>query len=259
MIRTMRGMLAVAVTCLLGVGLLRGNQPAALNDTAWVLAALPGRTLVTGVTATLRFEAARATGSDGCNRFTMTYTATDTSLRFAPSGISTQMACPDPVMRQAAAFTSAMSRTRRHLVQGGQLQLLGEDGGVLAVLDPQSTTLAGTSWDVTGFNNGKQAVVSVVTGTALTMTFGNDGNLSGSAGCNSYTASFTAKGRTTAIGSPASTRKMCGQPPGVMDQEQQFLRALPTAGLFRMEGERLEMRTADDSTLVLTASRKALK
>jgi hypothetical protein len=42
---------------------------------------------------------------------------------------------------------------------------------------------------VTGYNNGKQAVVSVVIGSELTADFKADGNLGGSAGCNSYFAS----------------------------------------------------------------------
>lgn len=232
------------------------SQASPLDGSAWVLASLAGQQ-VSGANTTLRFEGGRATGSDGCNRFSTTYTASGASLQFAPSGISTQMACPDPVMKQGAAFTNAMNRTRSHRIQAGQLHLLGEDGGVLAVFDPQALTLAGTSWDVTGFNNGKQAVISAVIGTTLTMTFGADGTLSGSAGCNSYTAPFTAAGGAVTIGPPVSTRKMCTQPAGIMEQEQQFLRALPTARIFRLEGDRLEMRTAADGEMVLTASRKA--
>lgn len=231
------------------------SQASPLDGTAWIVISLAGQP-VSGTGATMRFEGGRATGSDGCNRFSTTYTASGASLQFAPSGISTQMACPDPVMKQAAAFTNAMSRTRSHRIQAGQLHLLGEGEGVLAVLDPQALTLAGTSWEVTGFNNGKQAVISAVIGTALTMTFGTDGTLSGSAGCNSYTAPFTATGGAVTIGPPVSTRKMCTQPAGIMEQEQQFLRALPTARIFRLEGDRLEMRTAADGEMVLTASRK---
>ena len=41
-----------------------------------------------------------------------------------------------------------------------------------------------------GYNNGKQAVVSVTPGTTLTANFGADGMLSGGAGCNDYAASY---------------------------------------------------------------------
>jgi heat shock protein HslJ len=234
-------------------------QASPLDGSAWILTSLPGHRVI-GTGATLRFEGGRATGSDGCNRFTTAYTATTTALRFEAQGASTRMACPDPVAQQAMAFTNAMSRTRSHRTVGGKLQLLGEDGGVLAEFDPQPTTLAGTSWDVTGFNNGKEAVVSPIAGTQLTMIFGADGNLSGNAGCNTYTASVTTKGSTVTIGPPAATRRMCAQPQGVMEQEQQFLRALPTARFFRMEGNGLEMRTeVNAGAMVVTATRPAAK
>jgi heat shock protein HslJ len=235
------------------------SQGSPLDGSAWVLTSLPGHRVI-GTAATLRFEGGRATGSDGCNRIATTYTATASSLRFESPGVSTQMACPDPVAQQAMAFTNAMSRTRSHRTQAGTLQLLGEDGGVLATLDPQPLTLAGTSWDVTGFNNGKEAFVSPIAGTRLTMTFGADGNLSGSAGCNTYTATATITGSTVAIGPPAATRRLCAQPQGVMDQEQQFLRALPTARFLRLEGSGLEMRTeVNAGAMVVTATRTPAK
>lgn len=253
------GSVAITVWLLAGpIAPMTAAQPSPLDGTAWVLASLAGQQ-ASGTNATMRFEGGRATGSDGCNRFSTTYTASGASLQFAPSGISTQMACPAPVMKQAAAFTNAMSRTRNHRIQAGQLQLLGEDGGVLATFDPQSLTLAGSSWEVTGFNNGRQAVVSPVIGTMLTMTFGADGTLSGSAGCNGYSAAFTSTGTNVTINPPVATRKLCTTPAGVMEQEQQFLQALPTARIFRMEGDRLDLRTADDGALVVTANRRLAK
>jgi heat shock protein HslJ len=39
--------------------------------------------------------------------------------------------------------------------------------------------------------------------------------------------------------------KMCNDPEGVMDQESQFLAALESAATYKIEGTRLELRTAD--------------
>jgi heat shock protein HslJ len=44
-------------------------DPPSLDDTAWVLAELPGRALLSDHGITLRFEDGRAAGSDGCNRY----------------------------------------------------------------------------------------------------------------------------------------------------------------------------------------------
>jgi heat shock protein HslJ len=129
-------------------------------------------------------------------------------------------------------------------VAAGKLELLTAEGAVLATFAAQSQSLAGTSWNVTGYNNGKQAVVSVLNGTSLTMAFAADGKVGGSAGCNRYSAAYTSEGQKLNIGPAAATRMMCTKPEGVMEQEQQFLRALETVATARFEGDRLELRTA---------------
>jgi hypothetical protein len=67
----------------------------------------------------------------------------------------------------------------------------------------------------------------------------------GSAGCNAYTASYTLNGNTIDIGPAASTRMLCSAPPGRMDQEAAYLAALQTARVYRIEGNRLILETAD--------------
>lgn len=220
-----------------------------LDGTAWVLSSLPGRALVEGTTATLRFEGGRASGTDGCNRYTTTYTADGSKLRFDAAGAATMMACEPGVMEQARAFTSSLGATRSHRIAAGQLQLLGPDDAVVASFAPQAQSLAGASWRVTGFNNGRQAVVSVLADTQLTISFAADGRVSGSAGCNNFMGTYTASGSSLKLGPAATTRKLCAQP-GVMEQEQQFLKALETVATFRQEGERAELRTEDGALAV---------
>jgi heat shock protein HslJ len=48
---------------------------------------------------------------------------------------------------------------------------------------------------------------------------------------------------------------MCASPAGVMEQEQQFLKALETVTTARMEGDRLELRTATGA-LAATLAKK---
>lgn len=220
-----------------------------LDGTAWVLSSLQGRSLVEGATATLRFEGGRASGTDGCNRYATSYTADGSKLTFGTAGAATMMACAPEVMEQARDFTSSLGKTSSHRIEGGQLQLLGPDGAVVASFAPQSLALAGTSWRVTSYNNGRQAVVSVLAGTGLSMAFAADGRVSGSAGCNNFMGTFTVSGSSLKLGPPATTRKMCAQP-GVMEQERQFLKALESVATIRQEGERAELRTADGALAV---------
>ena len=244
---TVRVMASLAATCLLAACSAMSSAPEqrALNGTAWVLSSLRGQAPLAESTPTLRFEGGRVSGTDGCNRYIVPHTVTGTTLEVGPKGASTQMACPPPVMKQATAFTSALTQARSYRIAAGKLELLTAEGNVLATFAAQSQSLAGTSWTVTGYNNGKQAVVSVLNGTSLTMSFAGDGKLSGSAGCNRYTATYTSDAEKLTFGPAAATRKMCAKPEGVMEQEQQFLRALETVATARFEGDRLELRTAE--------------
>jgi heat shock protein HslJ len=103
---------------------------------------------------------------------------------------------------------------------------------------------------VLAYNNGKQAVVSVLAETKLTAVFGKGGSLTGFAGCNDYNASYKAAAPKISIGPVASTRKHCEEPAGVGEQETSYLAALETAATYRVEGSRLELRTADGGLAV---------
>lgn len=225
-------------------------EPPELEGTAWVLAAIPGQTPVAGATPTLRFEGGRAGGSDGCNRYSTSYTADGSALKLDPAGAMTQMACAPDVMQLAGAFMSSLKGTRSYRITDGELQLLDTGGALLARFAPQPQELAGTSWRVIGYNNGKQAVVSVIIGTQLTMVFGDDGGVSGTAGCNSYTGSYTATGASLHFGPAAITGRMCAEPERVMEQEQLFLKALETVATVRIEGNRAELRRANGALAV---------
>jgi heat shock protein HslJ len=225
-------------------------DPPRLDGTAWVLAELPGRPRVPDSSVTLRFEDGRASGTDGCNRYGFSYSGTGSKLEFAPSGISTQMACAPDLMQQAEAFKAGLIRTRAFGMESGQLRLLDAEGAVLARFTAQPEGLAGTAWIVNGYNNGRQAVVSVLNGSKLSMEFSADGRVAGYAGCNRYTGSFKQDGKALSFGPAAATRRMCIEPEGVMEQEQQFLKALETVATARQEADQLEMRTADGALAV---------
>ena len=221
-----------------------------VDGSAWTLAWVPGFELPAQPLATLRFEAGRAAGTDSCNRYTTAYTRKGSQLQFGEKGAATLMACAPEVMQVANAFGAILYDTRSYRIEFDTLTLFNADGKPLARLQEQANPLAGTSWQVTAVNNGRQAVVSVLTGTALTMVFGKDGKLSGSAGCNNFSAAFRAEGSALSIDAPVATRMMCAQPEGRMAQEAQFLAALATAASARHEGDQLELRTAGGALAV---------
>ena len=221
-----------------------------LGGTAWVLDSLGGEAPLAGHVPTLRFEGSRAAGSDGCNRYMAEWQAAGPKLAFTSGPAATLMACEPAVMTQADTYRAALGDAKAYRREGDRLLLLAEDGRVLATFTAQPSGLAGTAWQVTGYNNGKQAVVSVMTGTTLTMAFDQDGRVAGSAGCNRFTGSYSQDGENLSFGPAAATRRMCAGPEGIMEQEAQFLKALETVATSRFEGDSLELRTATGALAV---------
>ena len=109
--------------------------------------------------------------------------------------------------------------------------------------------LAGTSWVATAIYSGTQMVV-VLDGTSLTAAFGEDGDLNGSGGCNSYSTSYMVDGNSLQIGPVGSTGKLCGEPPGIMDQEAAYFADLESAGGFGMEAGQLYIQNGSGTAII---------
>ena len=249
----LRGAVALgAVAALTLVPAAAGGS--SLTGKVWALTSLAGKKPVAGTRISISFTAdGKVSGSSGCNSYGGTYTAAGVRLKISKLA-STQMACAPAIMTQETQYLGALSSTRLYGVRGGTLALRSGIGRSLAVFAVESQTLAGTSWHVTAYNNGKQAVVSVLAGTKLTAAFGKDGMLTGSAGCNHYDATYTTSAAALELGAIASTRKTCASPAGVMAQESAYLAALGTVATYRIEGSMLELLTAK-GTIAATLAR----
>jgi heat shock protein HslJ len=109
--------------------------------------------------------------------------------------------------------------------------------------------LEGTGWTLTGYlHNG--TLVPPVPGTTITLDFGTEDKISGSAGCNHYFASYEVKGTGITIGQAGSTEMYCSDP-GVMDQESTYLALLTRSKTISVEGEHLTL-SGEQGALILT-------
>jgi heat shock protein HslJ len=208
--------------------------------------------VIRGTETTIEFRDGQLSGNAGCNGYFGSYEVDDNSLTVGPIGM-TEMYCgaPQGVMEQEAAYLAALQSAASYQILDDQLQISNADAEtVLTYTAISPAALPGTSWTVTSYNNGKQAVVSVIIGTEITASFAEDGKLTGSAGCNNYTAAYEVDGENITIGPAATTRMMCAEPDGIMEQEAQYLAALETAATYRIQGDRMEMRTADGAMAV---------
>jgi heat shock protein HslJ len=104
---------------------------------------------------------------------------------------------------------------------------------------------------VVNYHTGREAVVGLLEGTEIDAVFGEDGDLTGSAGCNQYFAGYETEGDLITIGAPGATRRFCAEPPGVMEQEAAYVAALASAATWNISGDQLQLRTAGDQLAVL--------
>lgn len=226
------------------------DAPSLIN-TAWRLSALAGLENPNAAATTLRFEdKSTLAGFDGCNSFQGSYSVSGSSIHMFGEMMATLAACPEPVERQAGAFKKALQSAVSFVIDDKRLQLLDANAQVVAVFEAASLTLAGTAWDVVSYNNGKQAVVSVLRGSRIDVFFGTDGQVTGSAACNRYFAPYQETDGHIVIRQPAATRRFCAEPVAIMQQEQDFLAALQNGKSFQLDGDRLTLRTQEGAIAV---------
>jgi heat shock protein HslJ len=207
-------------------------------------------TVLPETTITAIFEGGNVSGSAGCNNYFASYTVDGSSLTIEPGG-STMMACAEPIMQQEADYLSALATAASYQIVDGMLEITNAEGATILVFsEQQPPSLSGATWIATGVNNGKGAVSSLIIGSEITALFGEDGSLSGSAGCNNYTTSYEVTGDAISIGPAATTRMMCATPEGVMEQEMAYLTALVNSSTHTLSGDRLELRAADGALQV---------
>lgn len=85
---------------------------------------------VAGSTLTATFDGGQISGDSGCNRYTGPYEVDDTKIAIGPLA-STLRACADPAVdEQEQQYLAALELARTFGLDGGNLTLLREDGGI---------------------------------------------------------------------------------------------------------------------------------
>lgn len=240
------GVAAVLAGCSGGASV----DPAALEAQSWQLSetSITDGDLV-AANITIAFDGTNAAGFSGVNSYSGPYEAKDDgSITMGPFA-STLMAGPDDLMQAESAFMGALEGVTAYEVDAEQLTLTTEDGATLVFSPAQPAELSGTSWNVTNYNNGKEAVVGLEPDSELTIEFGADGTISGSGGVNRFTGiyEYTPDGSIT-IGTLGQT-KMAG-PDNLMAQEAAFVAVLQSATAWSVTNNTLDLRDASDALQV---------
>ena len=207
--------------------------------------------VIIGSRMTAIFDGEQVAGTSGCNNYFGSYQADGESINIGPLA-NTEMACMEPerVMEQEQLYLAALQTASTYRIDGDRLEMRTAEGALaVSLVAVLPVSLENVPWDVTAYNNGRGGFTTIIIDSELSMFFEN-GEVSGSAGCNDYIAGYELDGSNIKIGPAAATKKLCNVPEGVMEQEQEFLAALESAAVFVIDGERLEMRTAEGALAV---------
>ncbi|HLA16026.1 MAG TPA: META domain-containing protein [Candidatus Limnocylindrales bacterium] len=244
-----RALLALALISITGLAACSsGGTGGTIQGVRWVLSShdvsgtatpVPG-----GVTVDATFEAGTVDGSGGCNSYNASYKVNGSKIEIGQIA-STLILCDGPGGDVETAYFAALPTAASFTATGDTLTLFNASGAAILVYKAGPANPLVGDWAVTGYNDGATGVVSPATGTELTATFGEDGTLAGSAGCNTYNGSYTQTGEAIAIGQLATTRKACEE--AVMTQETKFLAALQASTSYRINGDVLTLVQSDGS------------
>ncbi|MBM3658199.1 MAG: META domain-containing protein [Actinobacteria bacterium] len=91
---------------------------------------------VVGSELTAAFDAGQISGNSGCNQYSGPYEVDDTKITIGPLA-STLRACADPAVdQQEREYLAALELARTFSLDGGNLTLLREDGGIAVTFQP---------------------------------------------------------------------------------------------------------------------------
>lgn len=250
-------------------------RPTELDNSAWVLVELNGKPIETFLREpyfgqnfepfedfhiTLRFSKNKIIGTNACNDYEGYYFTLWRYL-FKSKVFINLVSCafPKEILKQSDDYNQALGHAIRYQIKGDQLKLLGLDKHVLAVFNIQTQELAGSQWNVVYFIDSRQIYVYPFTvnikkkvtpavGTTISLRFIED-QLLGNVGCNDYFGWYKSDG-SIQITKIDLGDMACPGPAGLMYQEAGYFEALRTVTGYRVDGDYLELLTAEGETAI---------
>jgi len=191
-----------------------------LAETSWTVASIAGAATLADARPTMTFAPdGTLNGTGGCNQYSTTY-RTDGGTISIGQIASTLMGCEGDRGAQETAFLSAL--------QGATTWRVGDDGnlvlsGVGDIVagppvaeapsgDAGTSDLAGSDWTLVDMG-GTADFAHIVP----TLHFGEDGMVSGFAGCNKFSGSYAMTGDELSLGPLTSTKMACEPPTSAVE------------------------------------------
>lgn len=199
-------------------------------------------------------EPDRLSGTAGCNRASGSADFSDGTIVTGPLA-TTMMACVGDRAGADRWLADFFAASPHWTLDGDTLQL-STDASTVTLLDRRiaqpDRPLTGTTW-VVDSTISPTAVTSsrAIEESVPTLQIADDGTVTGSTGCNSFTGTAQVAGDTVTFGPLATTRKMCE--PDVMEVERAVLTALDGTATATIESDRLRLVNDNGNGLGLRA------
>lgn len=203
--------------------------------------------VVEGTVITLEFGADnRVSGSGGCNTYSSSYVDEGGTLAFSPI-VSTKRACAQSgATQQEQTYFAALQSATRYELSGNQL--IVHYGDSQQLLFERINVLNNSQWQLASIGG-----TPVIAGSAITLEFGENNQVGGSGGCNTYGGSYTMEDDTITFSDIFSTLMACLEG-GIMEQEQVYFAALNSATRYEISSDQLIIEYDDGQQLVFTSA-----
>lgn len=217
---------AIALACSPGADTANGG----LVNTSWTAVAIDGAPTLVGAKPTLTFaQDGTVSGNAGCNQYSASF-RTDGATIAIGQVRSTLMGCDGDRNAQEAAFlgglqgaTSWQQADDGNLILDGVVEIVAGPGVAEGPPgDEPRVDLRGTDWTLAEMG-GTADFARLVPN----LEFGADGTVSGFAGCNTFTGTYTVTGGELTLGPLATTKIGCPRPASAV--ESAYLDALAGA------------------------------
>lgn len=221
-----------------------------LTDVRWSIESLSvdGKKTAAPADAGFEFDSkGTASARTGCNGVGAKVTVDGDTITVGEKMPSTQMACGEELDAFEKALGDAFEGEIKAKGDNKKLTLTNAAGDTIALSAEKPAPLVGTGWSVTGLvSGGKTAPLPKdkkgETGKA-TLTFAKDGTVSGSLGCNSFSAPAKTTDSTITFGAVRMTKKLCPEPG--MSLEQDLMKVIKGKVTYEVHHRELTLKAAD--------------
>jgi len=212
------------------------TPPVGIVGPTWVVATVGGSDTVAGSRPTMTFGAdGQVQGTGGCNSYGGPYKLDGAAIDVGDLA-STMMLCADQsIGAQETAFFAALGGAQTWQVdETGNLVLAGGSQIVAKTAAAEPSGGAGTGL-VGAWNLTEMGPTADFAHLQPTIEFTADGLVSGFAGCNTFSGSYTTDGSTLSWGPLATTKMACQRPGSAVESD--YLAALSGVNTWAVESD----------------------